>query len=41
MTIADPMFGSEKRTGRITRVAPGGIGVKFGGIVYSGKKPEE
>ena len=29
MTIEAPKFGSEKRTGKITRVTPEGIGVKF------------
>ena len=29
MTIESPKFGSEKRTGKIARVTPEGIGVKF------------
>ena len=29
MTIESPKFGSEKRTGKIARVTPEGIGVEF------------
>ena len=29
MTIESPKFGSEERTGKITRVTPEGIGVEF------------
>ncbi len=29
MTIESPKFGSEERTGKVTRVTPEGIGVEF------------